>query len=437
MKKIISIILSFLMMAGTFVVPNKVDATFTINRADLYSKGNYIDYLHWNGMGLVFDYVVYEKDGKEYPAYCLTRELTGVTEDNPYSVNVDGLLTNVKVWRAIINGYPYKSLTYLGCETEAEAYMATKQAVYCMLYDRDPGTYTGREPTGVRTRYALKQIVMNARASTEEKVSADLIIEELTNKWELDNINNKYIAKKYTVKANSTINTYSVELENVNVDGTKIVDEHNNEKTTFNYGENFKVIMPIKNMQTDGSFNIKANGKVLTKPILYAYSNDPSKQDYALTGELYEDGSGVKTVNYTRNETKIKILKQDEKGNPLEGVKFKLLNENKEILHTELTTNEKGEVIIENLAPGIYYLEETSTINGYTIYEEPIEVKVTYNEELTIKVTNTKEIITEEEPELAENEKEVINETKAPTTEDTEIIETNKEVIVKLPKTGM
>ena len=156
-----------------------------------------------------------------------------------------------------------------------------------------------------------------------------------------------------------------------------------------------------------------------------------------MTGELYEDGSGVKTVNYTRNETKIKILKQDENGNPLEGVKFKLLNENKEVLHTELTTNEKGEVIIENLAPGIYYLEETSTINGYTIYEEQIEVKVTYNEELTIKVTNTKEIITEEEPELAENEKEVINETKAPTTEDTEIIETNKEVIVKLPKTGM
>lgn len=417
MKKIISIVLSLLMIIGIIFMPNKANATFTIDRADLYSKGKYIDYLYWNGMGLVFDYVVYEKDGKEYPAYCLTRELTGVTEESPYSVNVDNLLTNVKVWRAIINGYPYKSLEYLGCETEAEAYMATKQAVYCMLYDRNPETYyKGSGQTGARTLYALKQIVLNARNSTEVKVSADLTIEEVTNKWEQDKINNQYVSKEFTVKANSTINTYSIELENLKVDETKIVDENNNEKTNFNYGENFKIIMPIKNMQKEGSFNIKVNGRVLTKPILYAYSDDTSKQDYALTGELFEDGKGIKTVNYTKNETKITILKQDEDGNNLEGVRFRLLDNDKEIIYTELITNDEGKIIIENLAPGIYYLEETSTLNGYTIYEEQIEAKVGYNEELTIKVTNSKEIITQEVPDITEKE---------------------QEIVVKLPKTGM
>ena len=53
------------MIISTIFMPNKVEATFTIDRADLYSKGNYIDYLYWSGMGLVFDYVVYEKDGKK------------------------------------------------------------------------------------------------------------------------------------------------------------------------------------------------------------------------------------------------------------------------------------------------------------------------------------------------------------------------------------
>ena len=55
-------------------------------------------------------------------------------------------------------------------------------------------------------------------------------------------------------------------------------------------------------------------------------------------------------------------------------------------------------------------------VNGYAIYEEQIKAEVGYNEELTIKVTNSKEIITIEEPEIEQKE---------------------QEIIVKLPKTGM
>ena len=78
--------------------------------------------------------------------------------------------------------------------------------------------------------------------------------------------------------------------------------------------------------------------------------------------------------------------------------------------------DKEGKVIIENLAPGTYYLEETSTANGYAVYEEQIEAKLDYNEELTIKVTNSKETIEIEKP---------------------EIIEEEIEVVAKLPKTGM
>lgn len=437
MKKIISIILSLLMITGIISIPTETQASVSINKADLYSKGTYKDFLHWDGVGIVFDYVVYEKDGQEYPAYCLNKDTKGVSSDFSYSVNVDELLTNVNVWKAIINGYPYKTPEELGCIVKEEAYLATKQAVYCMLYDRDPSKYIGNSFTGIRVRRALIQIVTNARNSTEVKVSSDLTIKNITDKWEQDNIDKKYLSKTFTVEANSTINTYSVELEGMNIEGTKIVDEKNNEKTNFEFGENFKIIIPITNMKNEGNFNIKVNGKVLTKPILYAYNEDPSLQDYALTGELYEDGNGIKTINYTKNETKIIILKQDENGNSLEGVKFRLLNENKEVLHTELSTNEEGKVIINNLEPGTYYLEETSTVNGYAVYEEQIEAKLDYNEELTIKVTNTKEEITVEKPEITENEKEIINETKETEKEIPEIIENSKEVIVKLPKTGM
>lgn len=437
MKKIISIILSLLMIIGIIITPSKVHATFKIEETNLYSKGTSIDYLHFGNIGIVCDYVVYAKDGQEYPAYCLNKDLKGASEGFSYSVNANELLTNVKVWRTIINGYPYKTYQELGCANKEEAYLATKQAVYCAIYNRDPDAYVGRNEIGKRTLNALKQIVANANNSTEVKASADLTVQDVTSKWQQDEIDGKYISKKFAIKANSTINSYSVELEEITVEGAKIVDEKNNEKKNFKYGENFKIIIPITNMIANGSFNIKVNGKVATKPILYAYSTDPNLQDYALTGNIYEDGSGIKTINYTKNETKIIVQKQDEKKNPLEGVKFNLLDENKQILYTELTTNKEGKVTIENLIPGTYYLEETSTLNGYAVYEEQIEAKVGYNEELTVKVTNTKEEVTLEKPEITENEKEVINETIEPGKEKPEIIENSKEVIVRLPKTGM
>ncbi len=425
MKKLIITIIILQMIIAIFILPNKSQAVFSIDKADLYSKGTYSDYLRFGGMGIVFDYVVYQKDGQEYPAYCLNKDLKGASSSLSYSVNVNTLLTDVKIWRTIINGYPYKTPEELGCNTKEEAFLATKQAVYCAIYDRDPNTYIATDEIGERTKNALIQIVTNARNSTEIKQSADLEIEDVTEKWEQDTINKRYLSKKFKINANSTINSYSVKLEELNIDGVKIVNENNEEKTEFNYGEIFKIIIPIKNITADGNFNIKVNGKVATKPILYGYSSDPNLQDYALTGNIYEDGSGEKKVYYTKNETKIKILKLDEQGNPLEGVKFSLLDENKCVIQTELITDKEGKITIENIIPGTYYLEETDALNGYTEYEELIELNLSYNEALTLTVTNEKETITIEEPLITENYEEVI--LKSPQNDEP----------IKLPKTGM
>lgn len=417
MKKIISIILIILMTIGIIIFPNKSNANFEIDSADLYSKGVYSDYLRWGGMGLIFNYVVYTKDGKEYPAYCLNKDLDGVTENSTYAVSTETLLTDVNVWRAIINGYPYKTPQELGCATKEEAFFATKQAVYCMLYNRDPNTYSATDEVSTRTLNALIQIVTNARNSKEVKQSAELTIKDVTGKWEQDCNNKEYISKIFTVSANAITNTYNVTLEGINVEGAKIVDENNNEKNNFKYGENFKIIMPITNMQEEGNFNIKVNGKVATKPVLYGYSANRNLQDYAITGNIYEDGEGSKIVNYTKNETKIIILKKEEENSKaLKGVQFELLDENKNVLKFELTTDENGQVIISNLAPGKYFIEETKTIKGYELYKDLIEADVKLNEELTVTITNQKQNIEIEKPEILEN---------------------NIEVVAKLPKTGM
>lgn len=416
MKKIITIILILLMTIGVIIIPTQVKASFSIDKADLYSKGFHNNNLHFGGIGLAFEYVVYKKDGVEYPAYCLNRTLGGVTSEEPYSVSIEELLTDVGVWRAIVNGFPYKTPEELGCNTKEEAFFATKQAVYCMIYNRDPHEYTATDAESERTLNALIKIVNDARNSNEVKQSADLEIKEVGTKWEQDKIDKNYISKTFTVSAKARISSYTARLDNMNIEGAKIVDEKNIEKNKFNYGEKFKIIIPIKNMQKEGNLNIIAEGKVATKPILYGYSANRNKQDYAITGSIYEDGNGVRNVQYTKNETKIIIQKYGEDGKLLQGVKFNLLDENKNVVYSEIVTNEEGKAIIENLNPGKYYIEETKPANGYAVYEELIEADVAYNEALTVKITNLKENITVEKPEISESQIEAVQ---------------------KLPKTGM
>lgn len=416
MKRIISIILILIMAIGMAIIPSTVNAKFSINSADLYSKGSYSDYLHYGNIGIVFDYVVYSKDGKEYPAYCLNKDVGGVNQNNTYSVKTENLLSDVKVWRAIINGYPYKTIEQLGCATKEEAFLATKQAVYCMIYNREPSEYVAHDEREQRVLNALTQIVSNARSSTEIKQGANLTINDVTNEWKQDEIDKKYISKTYTISANATVDTYTVILENISLEGARIVDEQNNDKNNFKYGENFKILLPITSLKNEGSFNLKASGQVATKPVLYGYSGNSNLQDYAITGNIYEDGSGAKTIYYTENETKIIIIKQDDEGNFLEGVKFNLLNENKEVIYSDLITNKDGKITVKNLTPGKYYIQETATVNGYTIYDEQIEASVAYNESLTVNVTNAKEKVIIEKP---------------------EIIEKEMSVVQKLPKTGM
>ena len=46
-----------------------------------------------------------------------------------YSVSIQDAISDVKLWRIIINGYPYKTIEELGCNSKEEAFTATKQAI--------------------------------------------------------------------------------------------------------------------------------------------------------------------------------------------------------------------------------------------------------------------------------------------------------------------
>lgn len=398
-KKLISIISIIVILIGLIPISSK--AVVPIDTAYIYANKKTEGLLMWKGLKIHTHLAVYKKDGKEYPAYCMNRELPGVEIGRSQTVDVKQLVNNVMVWRAIINGYPYKSISELGCNTEEEAYLATKQAVYCMLTNRDVNEYSAIGEAGERTLNALKTIVNNARNSNQTKVSSELTVNEQEKLWKIDNLDSSYISKTFLVTANTSMSKYTVNVKNLNIEGYKLVDQNNKEKTEFSNSEKFKILIPIQEVKQDGNFSIEVSAQVATKPVFYGESRDSGLQSYALTGYTYEEGTGSKKVYYTKNETKIIITKTDDKtGKKLEGVEFELLDKNQNKIYTEITTNKDGIATIDNLLPGIYYIRETKTLEGYQLYSKLIKVELELNEETTVNVINS-----EKKPEIYKEEK--------------------------------
>ncbi|MBO4815570.1 MAG: Cys-Gln thioester bond-forming surface protein [Clostridia bacterium] len=419
MKKIITILSIILILIIAFQITS--NAVTPVNNALIYTKKITNALLTRNGSNVLTYVGVYNDGTNEWPAYCMNRALPGL-ERGSQTVNIDSLVDNVMVWKAVINGYPYKSISELGCQTEDEAYLATKQAVYCILEGIDPETYSPIGEEGIRTLNALKQIVANAKNSSEVKSSSEIKINQENSLWKIDTVDNKYVSQVFNISTGGAINSYTVKLDNVEIEGLKLVDEKNNEKNEFNANEKFKILMPITNITNDGNFSINVTGKVKTKPVLYGRSTVEGMQNYAITAYAYEDGNGNKKVYYTKNDTKIIIIKKDNTENKLlEGVEFELLDSNNNVINTGLKTNSEGKIEINNLLPGIYYVKETRTLEGYSMYDKIIKVELDLNETSIVNVINNVE-----EPEI---------EVEKPISENT-VQESKSEISVKLPKTG-
>ena len=419
-KQIIAILLVLITIVTTLSIfkTNAKAATYLIDEADLYSKEELVCFTY-QGIKIGVEFVVYKKDGVEYPAYCLDKTLPGVTTDGGYTVSVDKLVNNNKIWRAVTNGYPFKTAKQLGCNSDAEAFAATKMAVYDAMYNYDWDDFEGLNAQGDRIVSAAEKISKAARSSSETKPVSVVSIGKVDEEWALDSKDDKFISKEFKINCNLEYAKYSLKLNNLNIEGVKLVDENNNEKKEFKSGENFKVLIPIAELSKSGEFEIEATVDVKTKPVLYGDSGDSTKQSYALASGDYEFESTKLKIKYSENATKIEIIKKDaETEEPLQGAKFNILNENKEIIYSDITTNEEGKAIVEKITPGKYFIQEIKAPDGYTIYDELIEIDVELNQKYIVNVNNY------EKPE--DEEKQV---------DDVEITKTgDKEVY--LPRTG-
>ena len=282
----------------------------------------------------------------------------------------------------------------LGVNSITEAFVATKQAVYCILYGNDGDNFTRYSAigeAGERTLNLLKRLVNNARNSNETRPSKVIDIISESDKWEVDTIDSNYISKTYSIKTEAEYNEFQVSISSSNLpEDTRIVNLNNQDKTTFGNSEKFKILIPINHNVLEGSLSINVTSKLRTCPVFYGKA-PAGYQDYALAANPYEDGYGSITEKFTINNSKIIIIKKDgETKEPIKDTEFNILDANKKIVYSNLITNSNGEVILEGIKPGTYYLQEARAASGYQKMEGLVEFKMELNKVITLTVNNNK-----------------------------------------------
>ena len=344
-----------------------------------YKKGDIWSYISCLIVG-------YEMDGFVYPAYCLNRELPGPEAvEGGFEASIDKTLEDVRLWRAITAGYPYKSPSEMGVETVWDAYTATKQAIYSILYDRDVLTYyRGADERGEKIVAAIDRLVNEGRYGTRTPQSANIVI----NKVNEAVLKDEFLVQEFSVGSNVNISTYKIENIKNLPEGSFISDLSGNDVLEFKSNEHFLVNIPKDSLSADLCYEIEVVAKCETYPVFYGVAPSADLQDHAITYSKYGDFTGKATITQKTNTGEIEILKLDENTKkPLEGILFTLYSEDNKEIQT-VATNSEGKAFFRNLYKGKYIIKETKTNGNYILNTEPFIVEVNFNEKISLSVTN-------------------------------------------------
>ena len=339
-------------------------------------------------------YTTYSEGGKEYPAYCVNREYPGVGELDDYTVDVSKTITealgDVRVWRTIINGFPYKTAGQLGLANDLEAFQATKQAVYCILYDFDPYTRfrsaeQGADSRGDAIRTAIINMVNEGRHGSQQPSDPDVKLTPSGSLYEDGN----YYTQKINVSSAVQMANYTITATANLPQGTIITNSNGTQTNNFNGNESMYVKIPKSQMNKDiSNAIINVQGKCKTYPVFYGKTRQSSTQNYALAFDPFGDGVGRTTLNIKTNTGILKINKTDsETSKAIEGVTFSLTKEDGTVV-ASATTNANGVATFTGLYQGNYKLKETSTHKNYVLNTATFDVNVEYNKTTTKDITN-------------------------------------------------
>lgn len=120
------------------------------------------------------------------------------------------------------------------------------------------------------------------------------------------------------------------------------------------------------------------DGYVLDEtPITFEVPLDPKEPVIISQKNLYETSA-------------LEVMKEGEDGKKLQDVRFEVLDQNDKVVRKDLTTDEDGKLLVDDLKPGKYQLVETESIDGYQKKNKPypFTIEIAQKKPAEIKVIN-------------------------------------------------
>lgn len=415
MKKIVKTM--FYMLAIIFVfflMSNKVNAEIIGNTKYLQrAEKGYYTIQKWNGSNWI--YVTYSRttyiddNGITRIAYCVNPDLKGIGyisgEVVGYDVEIKNLLSDNKLWRALVNGYPYNSPESMGVETDDDAYLATKMAIYAImrgntendirtLYRPGKDKVEGQslediERRGTKVIEAICKLINIGYNGTETIQSNDILKIEKDSEFLEDSLNKNYYSQKLKIKSKVECKEYYIKNISNFPAGTIITDIDGNQKYSFKGGEEFKLMVPKTSIMENINGTIEINGICKTYPIYYSECKNGNYQNYLLCCDSFSDNfNAVNDINIEINKSSLKIVKIDkDTKSPIAGVKFSVKYKDGTNIGT-YTTDENGVIYIENLHQGEIIVKELENNKFYNISKDEYIIELNYNESKNIVIEN-------------------------------------------------
>ncbi|MCQ6541846.1 SpaA isopeptide-forming pilin-related protein [Bacillus wiedmannii] len=136
----------------------------------------------------------------------------------------------------------------------------------------------------------------------------------------------------------------------------------------------------------------------------YMIKETKAPKGYVISQELKKgilvELSSEEITKYTLTNKKfvgkVVLTKTDAKsGEKLEHAVFSLLDQNKQVIpeHKKLTTNDKGQITVDNLKPGTYYLQETTAPGHYKLDSTLIQFTIKEDQTTVVYRTATNSLI--------------------------------------------
>lgn len=310
----------------------------------------------------------------------------GVDDEDSYGVEIGDMsqiANNQMVWRVLLNGFPYKTPAEMGVPDERSAFAVTKQAVYAVLDGRDTSRYSGVDEIGNQMADAVRRLVDIGRNGTQTYQDPVINVSSISPAG-VDSIDSNYISQTFNVSSEVNMKDINVILDTFSAPtGTKVTDINNNERTNFDKGENFKVLVPRENIKDEITVQFTLSGQCETYPILFGKAPNDNVQDYVLTTDPFVVSTAKSQMNYKPSvDIEIDKISSGEseitgkgEGEPLEGAKFNVKSEDGSF-NKDYYTDKNGKITLSNMDIQKYIITELESAKYYLLNKDT-QVEVT------------------------------------------------------------